>query len=91
MRQELFNQGETDYAYNLLNNTTIQDVDRIYELRRLINERLPNPWGLKSYFIFLNCNIKLYPIPTFSQNYPYLQQRYSETSYQVSTYQKNDL
>ena len=47
MRQELFNQGETDYAYNLLNTSTIEDVDRIYELRRLINERLqnlPNPW-----------------------------------------------
>ena len=45
-RQELFNQEETDNAYDILDNTTIEDVDRIYELRRLIDERLqnlPNP------------------------------------------------
>ena len=45
-RQQLFNQEETDNAYDILDNTTIEDVDRIYELRRLIDERLqnlPNP------------------------------------------------
>lgn len=41
-RQELFNQEETDNAYDILDNTTIEDVDRIYELRRLIDERLQN-------------------------------------------------
>jgi hypothetical protein len=42
----IFSQDETDNAYNLLGNATIENVDRIYELRRLIDERLqnlPNP------------------------------------------------
>tara|TARA_B100001093_G_scaffold514061_1_gene587278 strand:- start:4498 stop:8040 length:3543 start_codon:yes stop_codon:yes gene_type:complete len=42
----IFSQDETANAYNLLGNATIENVDRIYELRRLIDERLqnlPNP------------------------------------------------